>query len=88
MLQNGRYPYPLKKRIAGDKGHLSNEGCGDLCVRLAESGTTDFWLGHLSAENNTPTLAYETVTNILRSNDFQVGNGINVNVLPRYWIES
>ncbi len=88
MLQNGRYPYPLKKRIAGDKGHLSNQRCGELCAQLVKMGTTDFWLGHLSAENNTPTLAYETVTSILRSQNFQVGNGINVNVLPRYWIES
>ena len=28
MLEVGPYPYPLKRRVAGDKGHLSNELSG------------------------------------------------------------
>lgn len=86
MLQNGRYPYPLKKRILGRYGHLSNEACGRLCVRLAQSGTCAFWLGHLSAENNKPPLAYDTVASILQDASLSVGGGLALNVLPRYWI--
>ncbi len=60
MLQNGPYPYFLKERILSNHGHLSNERCAETAVRLAESGTTRFVLGHLSEENNMPSLAYET----------------------------
>lgn len=60
MLQNGPYPFILKRRILSDKGHLSNASCADTAVKLIESGTTRFVLGHLSKENNIPSLAYET----------------------------
>ena len=86
MLNHGKYPFYLKKRILGDLGHLSNKNCGALCARLAKSGTCSFWLGHLSAENNLPSLAYETVSNVLHNEGLTVGNGISLNVLPKYWI--
>lgn len=60
MLQNGPYPYPLKKRILSRTGHLSNVACADELCRMVEMGTTRFVLAHLSAENNTPELAYQT----------------------------
>ena len=60
MLQNGPYPFFLKQRILSDHGHLSNENCAKTAVKLAESGTTRFVLGHLSKENNIPSLAFET----------------------------
>jgi len=60
MLENGPYPYPLKKRILGEKGHLSNDSCADEAIKLIESGTTRLILGHLSKENNFPELAYQT----------------------------
>lgn len=86
MLTKGRYPYYLKKRILGEKGHLSNELCGKLCASLVKNGTCSIWLGHLSAENNRPLKAYETVANILADDDITVGSGVSLNVLPRYWI--
>ena len=46
MLQCGGYPYILKRRILGDKGHLSNEVCAQTLVKLLETGTTRFFLGH------------------------------------------
>ena len=58
MLQNGRYPYSLKQRIAGEYGHLSNGEAAAICARLVSLGTKRIILGHLSAENNTPSLAY------------------------------
>ena len=60
MLRNGNYPYQLKRRILSDVGHLSNIACGDFITELIKSGTTRFVLGHLSKENNIPSLAYRT----------------------------
>ncbi len=60
MLQNGPYPYILKRRILSDKGHLSNVACGEMAAELIMKGTTRLYLGHLSDENNFPDLAYQT----------------------------
>lgn len=61
MLQVGPYPYPLKQRILGEKGHLSNESAGGLLSSLMHEGLKAVMLGHLSKENNIPELAYESV---------------------------
>ncbi len=57
MLQNGSYPYALKERIRGDRGHLANRVCAQFVPQLVQSGTTRITLSHLSRENNTPQLA-------------------------------
>ena len=62
MLQAGRYPYYLKRRIMGEKGHLSNDDAGRLLCRLLHDDIRHVYLGHLSQENNYEALAYETVT--------------------------
>ena len=61
MLFSGPYPYHLKLRIRSDKGHLSNEDCAKLAKFLAENGTRDFVLAHLSKENNFAPIAETTV---------------------------
>ncbi len=61
MLQTGSYPYPLKQRILGDRGHLSNVLSGQLLGRLLHDRFKAVVLGHLSKENNYAELAYETV---------------------------
>lgn len=61
MLQVGPYPYYLKQRILGNKGHLSNENAGKLLSRIVHDGLSHILLGHLSKENNLPDLAYEAV---------------------------
>lgn len=61
MLEMGPYPYPLKQRILGDRGHLSNENCGRLLGEVLHDKFKAVVLGHLSKENNYPQLAYETV---------------------------
>lgn len=58
MLRNGSYPWPLKKRILSDHGHLSNEHAAALVTELVRSGTKHIYLGHLSQENNYPELAF------------------------------
>ncbi|NMA36932.1 MAG: MBL fold metallo-hydrolase [Papillibacter sp.] len=76
MLRCGAYPRALKMRILGNRGHLSNESCGDLALKLAASGTKSLLLAHLSHENNTPELAYEAVFK-------RLGNDIELDVAPR-----
>lgn len=61
MLQVGIYPYYLKQRILGDRGHLSNELSGQLLGQILHDGFRKVVLGHLSKENNYPQLAYESV---------------------------
>lgn len=61
MLEAGKYPYQLKCRILGSKGHLSNEASGQLLCRLFHKKLKYAFLAHLSKENNYPQLAYEAV---------------------------
>ncbi len=61
MLEVGPYPYPLKRRIMGARGHLSNETSGKLLCRILHDNLKAIVLSHLSKENNLPELAYETV---------------------------
>ena len=79
MLQVGAYPYPLKQRILGERGHLSNETSGQLLGQILHDGMQHILLGHLSKENNYAALAYETVRleislgdNPYRGNDFPI----------------
>lgn len=58
MLKNGPYPLPLKRRILSNSGHLSNKSCAEAAGYLAECGTKNILLAHLSEHNNTPELAY------------------------------
>lgn len=61
MLETGPYPYSLKRRILGDRGHLSNENAGRLLNYILHDNLKKILLGHLSKENNYDELAYETV---------------------------
>ena len=60
-LRSGPYPFSLKQRILGQRGHLSNEDAAAFARRMAECGTRCIILAHLSRENNTPQLAEYTV---------------------------
>ena len=79
MLEVGTYPYYLKQRILGEKGHLSNEMAGQLLCEVLHDNLKQILLGHLSRENNYPALAYETVCaevtmgdNPYKSGDFRI----------------
>ena len=79
MLQVGPYPYYLKQRILGNRGHLSNENSGRLLCRILHDGLKTVLLGHLSKENNLPELAFESVRmeinmddNPYRAGDFDI----------------
>lgn len=61
MLRNGPYPYYLRARIESPRGHLSNDECSEKLLELVQQGCEKFALCHLSQENNTPSLALQTV---------------------------
>ena len=82
-LASGPYPYYLKRRIMGDRGHLSNEMGALLALRAAQSGTRHILLAHLSAENNTPARALETVRRTLAAGGFCPGEDLTLAVAPR-----
>lgn len=65
MLMYGPYPYDLKLRIRGKRGHLSNRDCADFAAELAGQGTKNFLLAHLSEENNYPDLAHDETNSTL-----------------------
>ena len=67
MLRNGNYPTFLKNRVSSDFGHLSNLDCGELVATLAQKGTKQFVLSHISQNNNYPELAYSSVVERLRA---------------------
>lgn len=80
MLQNGFYPYYLKRRILSDRGHLSNDACADTARRLIDGGTTRLVLGHLSRENNMPQLAYQATQMTLSSAGAKLNEDYILNV--------
>lgn len=83
MVMSGTYPYPLKRRILSDNGHLSNENCAWLATQLAIWGTKHITLGHLSENNNTYDLAYEASYKMLEENNFKVGKDVFLNVASK-----
>lgn len=84
MLFNGPYPYVLKQRISSEFGHLNNDDAADTAIDLVRSGTQQIILGHLSAENNLPDLAYQTTASLLLANGAKEGSDYLLNVAPRH----
>ena len=79
MLEVGPYPYSLKQRILGAKGHLSNEASGKFLNELLHDKIKKIILGHVSKENNTrdlALLAVETEINLseneFKADDFEI----------------
>ncbi len=64
MLHEGPYPWYLKQRIAGNKGHLSNISAGNLISELRCTKMKNLVLAHLSKENNDPALAFDSMIRI------------------------
>ena len=84
MLKKGSYPWRLKQRILGEKGHLSNHAAGKLLSEVMTGKMRYVFLGHLSDENNDPHLAYETVEEILRQNRIKVGCHLKMDMANRF----
>ncbi|MBR1559525.1 MAG: MBL fold metallo-hydrolase [Clostridia bacterium] len=83
MLQTGPYPFELKKRIMGKRGHLSNDDAGEVAAELVRGGARQIVLGHLSKENNYPELALKCCELALRQEGFDPEADVRVIVASR-----
>jgi len=83
ILKMCSYPYNLKRRIAGPNGHLANSTAGQIVSKLINTGLKSVMLGHLSKESNFPELAYDSVLNELKINNFST-DIIDLNVASRF----
>lgn len=68
MLKNGPYPLHLQRRIAGPHGHISNEEAARLLKHCDSRRIQWCCLGHLSENNNCPSVALKTHQKILGKN--------------------
>ena len=78
-LRSGPYPYYLKERILGAYGHLSNDDAARFAAEMAQRGTKEIVLAHLSRENNTPARALDTVQRALDA----AGCAVRLSAAPR-----
>lgn len=78
MLRMGAYPWNLKQRILGDRGHLSNEDGALVMTDVLGSRTKRIYLGHLSKENNMKELAHLTMENTLIEKGFGVNEDFRI----------
>ncbi|WP_394189890.1 MBL fold metallo-hydrolase [Paenisporosarcina quisquiliarum] len=67
MLQMGRYPWSVKRRILSDVGHVSNEDAAVAMSEVVEQKPTRMYLSHLSKDNNMKDLARMSVSQTLQS---------------------
>lgn len=65
MLAASRYPYPLKARIGGRYGHLSNDTAAQILAACLHPKLQHVVAAHLSRENNTPELALAALAQAL-----------------------
>ena len=84
MLKKGSYPWALKKRILGERGHLSNVCAGQTLGEIMSGRLKYVFLGHLSSENNEPHLAFDTVRGILEETGVKVGKTVELDMASRY----
>ncbi len=91
MLETGPYPWPLKRRVASDLGHLSNSGAARLIGELVRGASpprlSDIVLYHLSATNNCPVLARETCLRALGRHARSTRITMTCQETPTGWLE-
>ncbi|MFC5559728.1 MBL fold metallo-hydrolase [Ureibacillus thermophilus] len=78
MLQMGKYPWSIKRRILSDVGHVSNEDAGVAISEVVEEKPTHVYLSHLSKENNMKELARMTVKQVLASYGIKEGEFLHL----------
>ena len=74
MLMNGKYPAWLKSRVLSDKGHLSNKSSSFYLSKFIGDNTNYVVLAHLSHENNTESIALNTLKDTLKEYEVEFNN--------------
>ena len=72
MLRTGPYPYSLKSRISGERGHLSNAQAAQLLARIDRRRLQLVIAAHLSRSNNRPALARAALARVLNCGDADI----------------
>lgn len=83
MLNSGPYPEHLRMRISQGYGHLSNLQSADAIRKIVSSNLTHIFLCHLSEQNNTPEIAYNTISDVLIGLGLKPGRDLTLYCLPR-----
>lgn len=86
MLMQGRYPYPLKRRISSPYGHLSNDQCAQILQQLIGTNVKKVVLAHLSENNNTQELAFDTVNKMYQRNNIVEGKDVQLYVASQHTV--
>ena len=79
MLENGPYPYYLKRRIRSERGHLSNSDACDALERLASDRLRRVFALHRSNTNNSASI----VKRALAARASAIGLRVPVDVAPQ-----
>ena len=74
MLNNSSYPFATRQRILSDKGHLSNYDSAKYLSTFVGNNTKYILLAHLSEENNTQELAYQTLIDRFNNENITIDN--------------
>lgn len=74
MLESGSYPYHLKRRIRGGKGHLSNAQALALFMDYKPAYMSHLFLSHLSKDNNDPTLVHNLFSTHARGTEIVIAS--------------
>lgn len=72
LMNNPNYPYHIKQRILGDKGHLSNKDSSYYLKKFIGDNTKHIILAHLSEHNNTDELALQTLNKTIENNNIDI----------------
>lgn len=83
MLREGSYPYYLKERVSSEEGHLSNIDAGSALSDVLLGNGEKVLLAHLSRENNSPFLAYETVKKCIGDYSIDILENIDLSLTYR-----
>lgn len=79
MLQMGKYPWSIKRRILSDVGHVSNEDAAVAMADVVAEKPTQVYLAHLSKDNNMKDLARMSVEQTLQSCGIITGEYLHLN---------
>lgn len=80
LLNNPNYSAFLKQRILSNHGHLSNTTSAKIIAKLCQNNVKQILLAHLSEENNTPELCFNTICNYLEKSGIKVGENIFIDI--------
>ncbi|HVS15488.1 MAG TPA: MBL fold metallo-hydrolase [Thermoanaerobaculia bacterium] len=87
MLRSGPYPFVLKRRVAGDRGHLSNPDAARGLDQVLDDALHTVVLYHLSRVNNRPALALEAVGEAVERSGSSARLVLSDQFQPSGWID-